>query len=159
MDGPHAVRHALQAYEDRPGFELHLLHVRRPLRRHSARRLARADRLAWHEERALAAMAPARDLLTQQALPWRQHWCVGDAATEIARHAEDLGARRIVFSDRPRGWSEWFMPTLRTVDGVSARSRVPLDVVESITRPHWQRWLTPASLLGFGGLLLLALED
>jgi hypothetical protein len=65
----HAVRHTIAEYQRHHELELHLLNVQPRLYRHIARFVSRRDRQAWQHDRADAALAAARALLTQAGVP------------------------------------------------------------------------------------------
>lgn len=64
-NGLNALRHAVEEYRRDHELKLHLLHVQPRLSRHIARFVSRGDRNAWHRERADAALASARELLSR----------------------------------------------------------------------------------------------
>lgn len=88
--------------------ELHLLHVKLPIPPGLALTRAAAvlgDNVVdqYYAEEAGEAMAGARAVLDAHRIPFQVHWCVGDVATEISRHAGELGAELIVMGSHGHG--------------------------------------------------------
>lgn len=91
-----AVHHAIVEYRRHHELELHRLNVQAPLSRHIARFVSRHDRHTWQRDRAGAAMAGARSVLTRAGVPHHTHGVCGTSAVENCRAAERLGAHHIV---------------------------------------------------------------
>jgi YjbE family integral membrane protein len=152
-----AVRHAIAEYQRHHELELHLLNVQPRLSRHIGRFVSRQDREGWLHDRADAASASARALLTQAGLPHEVHWAAGERAAEICRSAERLGVHHIVM-----GTARKSSITRMLEDSVTNRvleaTSVPVEVVAGDAISKWERWGLPAGVLGLGGLLLLAVD-
>ena len=152
-----AVHHAIVEYQRHHELELHLLNVQPRLSRHIARFVSRRDRYTWQRDRADAAMAGARTVLTRAGVPHHTHWTCGASAVEICRAAERLGAHHIVM-----GTARKNSITRMIEDSVTNRvleaTPVPVEVVAGDAISKWERWGLPAGVLGAGGLLLLAMD-
>ena len=152
-----AVRHVIAEYGRLHALELHLLNVQPRLSRHITRFVGRPDRDIWQHDRAEAAMASARGVLTQAGIPYQAHWTTGDRAAEICRTAERLGVHHIVM-----GTARKDSITRMLEDSVTNRvleaTPVPVEVVAGDAVSKWERWGLPAGVLGAGGLLLLAID-
>ena len=154
----HAVRHAIAEYRRHHELELHLFNVQPSLSRHVARFVARADRHAWHAERALAAMADAAALLEAAGVPHHTHWAVGDDADEISRAARDLGVHHIVMGTARKS-SITRMLEDSVTNKVLETTPVPVEVIAGDAVSTWERWgIPPAAGSAAGGLLALALD-
>jgi YjbE family integral membrane protein len=154
----HAVRHAIGEYQQHHELELHVLNVQPQLSRYVSRFLSRSNRETWHRDQAEAAMAGARELLTQAGVPHQAHWVIGDRAAEICRFAGRLGAHHIVI-----GTARKNSITRMLEDSVTNRvleaTPVPVEVVAGEAVSRWERWGVPVgAALGAGGLLMLALD-
>ena len=152
-----AVRHTIAEYQRHHELELHLLNVQPRLSRHITRFLSRQDQQGWHRDRAEAALASARKLLTDAGVPYQTHWSVGDRVAEICRNAASLGAHHIVMGTARKN-SLTRMLEASVTNGVLEATPVPVEVVSGSAVSKWERWAWPAGMLGVGGLLLLALD-
>jgi len=154
-----ALRHAIDEYRRDHDLRLHLLHVQPRLSRHVARFVGRRERVAWHAERADAALARARQMLERAGVPYAAQWCVGERAQEICRTAEQLGCHHIVMGTARRNTL-----TRMLQDSVTHRvlehASVPVEVVVGPAVSRLERWGLPAGVgLGVSGLLWLGLAD
>jgi YjbE family integral membrane protein len=164
-----ALRYVVAEYHRHHELEVHLLNVQPRLSRHIARYLGRHDRDTWHREQAESAMAGARALLAQAAVPCHLHWSVGERAHEICRHAQRLGVHHIVM-----GTARKNSLTRMLEDSVTHRvlesTPVPVEVIAGDAVSRLERWGLPIGFfaaagglpIGFfaaaGGLLWLATE-
>jgi len=91
-----AVRLVMNRALDRTGVELHLVHVRTPLKQYVGRFFGRRDRDAWHRMEAEREMSRARALLEGRGIPYVAHVELGEKAEMINRVARRVRADRIV---------------------------------------------------------------
>lgn len=91
-----AVRYVISRASDRPGIEVHLLHVRTPLSQYIARFISRRDIDGYQREEAVKALAPALELLSRAGVPHVDHVEFGDRVETIKRVAEQLEVDQIV---------------------------------------------------------------
>jgi nucleotide-binding universal stress UspA family protein len=107
VDGsPQADRAAAQAAEPAKSgaaVELHLLNVQLPIDGHARSFVSQEDVEAYHREEGLAALANARRLLDDAALPYTHHIAVGHGADTIVRYAREHGFDKIVMGTHGRG--------------------------------------------------------
>lgn len=152
-----AVRHAIAEYQRHHELEIHLLNVQPRLSRHISRFVSRQDREAWHQERADAALAPARALVEEAQVPHELHRAVGDRAREICRAAQRLSVHHLVLGTARKN-SLTRMLEDSVTNKVLESTPVPVEVVSGDAISKWERWGLPAGVVGAGGLLVLALD-
>jgi nucleotide-binding universal stress UspA family protein len=84
--------------------ELHLLHVQSPIPEVRARVvLGDAAVENYYNEEAKAALAPAEELLREQAIPFEVKYMVGDPAEQIQAYVEKNGIDMIVMGSHGHG--------------------------------------------------------
>jgi YjbE family integral membrane protein len=146
-----AARLVMNRALDRPGIELHLVHVRTPFKQHVARFVARSDRESYHREEAERAMRPARELLDRHKVPYAAHVELGDRAERIVATAQRVQADRIVM-----GTARKNSLTRLIEDSVTHRvieqTPVPVEIVVSDSVSRVERVGVPACI----GTVLLA---
>jgi nucleotide-binding universal stress UspA family protein len=91
-----ALRHAIAAFRQGDVLMIHLLNVQPPFSAYVARHVDRELRADFHRERADEALAEARQLLDDAAVPYSVHTEVGDKARCIVNAARRLRCDRIV---------------------------------------------------------------
>jgi YjbE family integral membrane protein len=154
-----ALRHAVEEYRRDHDLRLHLLHVQPRLSRHISRFVRRADRNAWHAERAEAALAGARQLLQRAGVPYEEQWCMGDRADEICSAAQRLRCHHIVMGTARKN-SLTRMLEDSVTNAVLERATVPVEVVVGREVSKLERWGLPTGVsLGLGGLLWAVLAE
>jgi len=148
-----ALRHAVDEYRRDHDLTLHLLHVQPRLSRHISRFVGRADRAAWHRERAEAALAGARELLQRAGVPFADEWRMGGRAEEICRAAQRLHCHHIVIGTARKN-SLTRMLEDSVTNRVLEEATVPVEVVVGREVSKLERWGLPAGVgLGIGGLV------
>ncbi len=154
-----AVRRAAREWLGKPGVEIHLLHVRRPLSRHIARFVRKGNRQSFHREEAEKALRPCRDLLDQHAIPYLQHVEMGDPAERIVSAAARLRCDLILLGAARK------KPVMRvlgasTTNRVLERSPVPVQIVPGEAPSPLERYGLPAGIgAAVTAVLLLAAAD
>ena len=146
-----AVRHVVNRFLENPNLEVHLLHVRQPLSQHIARFVSADNRAAFHREKADAALAPARELLSRFGVPHTDHMELGQRAETITRVAQRLGVSEIVMSTARKN-----SLTRLLEDSVSHRvietAPMPVQIVAGEAVSKLERYGVPA---GVGAALAL----
>ena len=140
-----AVRHVVNRFLENPNMEVHLLHVRQPLSQHIARFISGPDRAAFHREKADAALAPARELLSRFGVPHTDHIELGQRAETITRVAQRLGVSEIVMSTARKN-----SLTRLLEDSVSHRvietAPMPVQIVAGDAVSKLERYGVPAGV-------------
>jgi YjbE family integral membrane protein len=140
-----AVRHVVNRFLENPNMEVHLLHVRQPLSQHIARFISGPDRAAFHKEKADAALAPARELLSRFGVPHTDHVELGQRAETITRVAQRLGVTEIVMSTARKN-----SLTRLLEDSVSHRvietAPMPVQIVAGDAVSKLERYGVPAGV-------------
>ncbi len=154
-----ALRHAVEEYRRDHELRLHLLHVQPRLSRHISRFVKPSDRNAWHQERAEAALAKARELLQRAGVPYEEQWVMGDRAEEICSAAQRLNCHHIVM-----GTARKNSLTRMLEDSVTSKvlenATVPVEVVVGRSVSALERWGVPTGVgLGLTSLLYVALAE
>jgi len=153
-----ALRHAVEEYRRDHELKLMLLNVQPRLSRHIARFVSRADRSAWHRERAEAALSGARQLLQRAGVPYDEQWCMGDRAEEICRAARELRCHHIVMGTARKNSLTRVLEDSVT-NAVLEKATVPVEVVVGRAVSRLERWGLPTGVgLGLGGLLWVLAE-
>jgi nucleotide-binding universal stress UspA family protein len=98
-----AVRHAARLARDRPGMEVHLLHVQPRLPSVIGSFVDRGEIRRFHDEEGAAAMASACALLERSGVPFRSLVAVGRPAEEIASYAALSHCDQIVMGAQAPG--------------------------------------------------------
>ena len=147
-----AVRQVVNEFMQDSAIEIHLLNVQPWFSRHVARFVSARDRKAWHSERAEAALAPARRLLEQHAIPHTAHHKLGERAQVIADEARRLRCDYIVMSTTRKN-SLTRMLEDSTTNKVLELTSVPVELVSGDNASRLERWGVPAA--GIGALLAL----
>jgi YjbE family integral membrane protein len=152
-----AVRHVVTGFIADPAKEVHLLNVQPPLSRHVAQFLSARNRKDWHREQAEKAMAPARALLEQHAVPHASSWRLGNRAQVIADEARRLRCHHIVMGTaRKNSFTRMLQDS--TTNQVLEKTSVPLEVIAGEEVSRLERWGVPAGLGAAVALLLAALD-
>ena len=150
-----AVRHAVKEALDKPGLEVHLLHVRIPLPRHIARFLKHGERGSWNRSEAEAALAPARELLDRHGVAHAEHVLRGAEAHSIDRLARRIKADQILIgASRLPLVARMFRRSLAT--SLMEVSSVPVQVIGGDRPSLLARYGLPA---GAGAILLAVLAE
>lgn len=152
-----AVRHAIAEYRRHHELEIHLLNVQPSLSRHVARFVSRKDRDGWHAANAARQLQAARKLVELEAVPHQVHSVVGELVAEICAAAKRLEVHHIVMGTARRNSITRMLQNSAT-DRVLQATPVPVEVVAGETVSRWESWGVPASALGVGGLILLAVD-
>lgn len=85
------------------GLDVHLLNVQRPVSAEVARVLPGQTLEDYHRERSEAALAPARALLQEAGVPFKEHRRVGEPGVSIADVAQAEGCNLIIMGTRGLG--------------------------------------------------------
>lgn len=130
---------------------IHLLNVQPRFTRHASRYLPRRTRDGWREERARAALEPARKLVAAAGVACITHAGVGRTEQVVADTARLLGVSEIVLGTKRRN------PLGRLLaNSLSSRllekASVPVRVIPVAPAPAFERFAAPVGI----GLALLA---
>ena len=130
---------------------IHLLNVQPRFTRHASRYLPRRTRDGWREERARAALEPARKLVESAGVACVTHAGVGRREQVVADTARLLGVSEIVLGTTRRN------PLGRLLaNSLSSRllekASVPVRVIPVAPAPAFERLAAPVGI----GLALLA---
>ena len=147
-----AVRQVVNEFMQDSAIEIHLLNVQPWFSRHVARFVSARDRKAWHSERAEAALAPARRLLEQHAIPHTAHQKLGERGQVIADEARRLRCHHIVMSTARKN-SLTRMLEDSTTNKVLELTSVPVELISGDNASRLERWGVPVA--GIGALLAL----
>ncbi len=135
-----------------------LVHVSPPLTRHVSRFVPKADRDGWREERARAALDPARRLVESAGITCRTHVTRGPIASALADTARLLGVHEIVLGATKRGPLAQFL-----ANSLSSRliesTTVPVRVVPAAAASPFERFAVPTGVAAGFALLAFAIED
>lgn len=152
-----AVRYAASMAMERPGLEVHLLHVCLPMPHYIAKFLRRGERRTWNASEAERVLAPARELLDRHGVAHAQHVEPGDAVPTIDRVARRIRADQIlVGGDRKPLPGFIFGRTLAS--SLKEVSRVPVQVVAGEPVSALARYGVPAGVGALIALLLVATD-
>ena len=96
-----ALRHVLALRERGLGLEIHLINAQVPIASgHAKMFIASDDYNRYCQEEGLAALGPARALLTEAGVDFRHHIVVGHIGETIVRFAREKGMEQIVMGSR-----------------------------------------------------------
>lgn len=152
-----AVRHVVTGFFADPAKEVHLINVQPPLSRHIAQFLSSRNRNDWHREQAEKALAPARALLEQHAVPHATSWRLGNRAQVIVDEARRLRCHQIVMGTaRKNSFTRMLQDS--TTNQVLEKTSVPVEVIAGQEVSRLERWGVPAGLGAAVALLLAALD-
>lgn len=124
-----AVSHAIQAFRRGDARMIHLLNVQPPFSAHIARHVSRELRADFHRECADEALAEARRMLDDAAVPHGLHMEVGDKAQCIADAARRLRCDRVLI-------------------GTARKSALVRAVEDSLTSRLIERCSVPVEVIG-----------
>ncbi len=153
-----AVRHVARQYFTEPNIEAHLVYVCVPLSSYVARFIDSRTRTEYHEQKAQAAVASARRVLSAHSVPHRVHVRFGEPVAAIAAASRELRVDQIVM-----GTARKNMLIRLVQDSVSARVTelvdVPVQLVTGKQVPGWERIGIPAVVSAAFAALVLAAAD
>lgn len=96
-----AVRHVIKrASGDKAPGEIHLVNVQHPLHGGVSTFVDAAQLKDYHREEGQKALAPARELMDAEGVPYDEHLFVGDPSEVITRFASEQGCDEIVIGTR-----------------------------------------------------------
>ncbi len=152
-----AARHVILAYRAGP-FEVHVLNVQVPLRRHVAQFLAKRDRDGFYRDASDRALRGVRRMLDDAGAPYAVHAKVGPPAELITATAAALGCDHIVIGSVRKS------ALLRALESsVASRvfelTRVPVVVIAGDRASNAERIGVPAGIGAALALLLYAAAD
>lgn len=134
-----------------------LVHVAPTLNRHASRFVPKAERDGWREERARAALDPARRLVESAGIACNTHVTRGPLVTALADTARLLGVQEIVLTATRRGRSRNSANSLST--RLIERTSVPVRVVSTSAASPFERMAVPTGVAAGFALLAFAIED
>ncbi len=153
-----AVRHVVNEFMHDSAMEIHLLNVQPGFSRHVARFVNPRDIKAWHREKAELALAPARKLLEQHAIPHTAIHKQGNRAQVIADEARRLRCHHIVMSTARKN-SLTRMIEDSTTNKVLELTSVPLELISGDAASRLERWGIPTASIGaLLGLIVAAVD-
>jgi nucleotide-binding universal stress UspA family protein len=124
------IAHLLELRKDGAALEIHLLNVQIPIDSGHARMFVDQQEIeAYHRDEGLAALATARRLLDQAAMPYTHHIAVGHVADTIVRFAKERGFDRIVMGSHGHGGLLQLLAG-SVASAVLKRSSVPVTLVK-----------------------------
>ena len=147
-----AIRRIVNEYRRNPQIEIHLLNVQTPFSRHVAQWVSGRERADFHRERGEMSLAPARELLDRQRIPYTVHVRTGDRAAIIAAEAKRLDCDHIVMcTARKNSFTRMLEDS--TTNRVLELTTVPVELVAGDEISKLERFGVPA---GLGALIALA---
>ncbi len=153
-----AVRHVIDEFVQKPGFEVHVLNVQPPFSRHIARFVSKHDRDSYHRDQAELVLAPIRGMLDDFRVPYTMHTRLGPKAEMIADEARRLHCDRIVLGTARKN-SLTRMVEASVTNKVLDLTTVPVEVVVGDSVSKLERYGIPAGIgAGLGALLYLAVD-
>lgn len=152
-----AVRHVITEFMKDSAKEVHLLNVQPPLSKHVAQFVSRRNRDDWHRDQAEKALAPARRLLEQHAVPFASTYKLGDRAKVIVDEARRLRCHHIVMSTARKN-SLTRMLQDSTTNQVLEHTSVPVELIAGNSVSRLERWGVPASAGALLALLIAAVD-
>jgi nucleotide-binding universal stress UspA family protein len=135
-----------------------LVHVSPSLTRHVARFVPKAERTGWREERARAALDPARRLVESAGIACRTHVTRGPVANALADTARLLGVNEIVLAATNRSPLAQFLANPLSTRLIESTS-VPVRIVPVATPSPFERFAVPTGVAAGFALLAFAIED
>ncbi len=152
-----AVRAVVAEGRDAVG-RIDLVHVSPPLTRHAARFVPSRERASWREERARAALDPARRLVESAGIACRTHVTRGPLAKALADTASLLGTHEIVLAATRRSPFAQFLANALSTRLIE-RTAVPVRVVPAAIASPFERLAVPTGVAAGFALLAFAIED
>ncbi|MBK8324395.1 MAG: universal stress protein [Betaproteobacteria bacterium] len=135
-----------------------LVHVAPTLNRHVSRFVPKAERDGWREERARAALDPARRLVESAGIACNTHVTRGPLVTALADTARLLGVQEIVLTATRRGPLAQFLANSLSTRLIE-RTSVPVRVVPTSAASPFERMAVPTGVAAGFALLAFAIED
>ncbi len=152
-----AVRHIINRYIEKKDVDVHLLHVCMRLPQEITRFVSKSDLDSYHNDEAEKTLKPARDLLTQFAVPFETHVGLGDKAEVIHQMAKDLGIGEIVIgTGRKNSFTRLIEGSL--TNRVMEISDVPVEVISHGEESKLEKYGLPAGIGAALTLLFVANE-
>ncbi|MFO1324238.1 MAG: universal stress protein [Burkholderiales bacterium] len=153
-----ALKHVIDAFRQKPDFEVHVLNVQTPFSRHVAQFVSRTDRDGYHREQAEAVLAPLREQLDRAGVPHAVHVKLGPKAETIASEAKRLRVDHIVLATARKN-SITRMVEASVTNRVLDLTSVPVEVVVGDSVSKLERYGIPFGIgAGLGALALLAVD-
>ena len=152
-----ALQHVIKRFMNNAAMEVHLVNVQRPFSAYVAQFTSARSRLDHHREQAQKALAPARAMLDQFAIPYAEHWEIGDKATKITETARRLRCDEIVMATARKNSLTRLVETSVT-DRVVELTPVPVEVIAGDSMSNWERYGIPSAIAA-AAAMALALED
>lgn len=134
-----------------------LVNVQPRLNRHVSQFIARGVRDRWREERARAALDPARRIVEAAGIRCTTHMATGPAERAIADLARIIRADEIVVGAARRGLLGRFLANSMSTRLLAA-ARVPVRVIPAAPAPALERLAVPAGM-GLGVALFVMAND
>jgi len=153
-----AVRHVIRESKAAAGFNIHLLNVQPPLRRHVAQFLSRATRESFYRDQSEKALRPACELLEAAGTPYLFHAEIGPPAEIIAEKALQLGCDHIVMGTARKSSLTRAIESSVT-NRVLEITHVPVLVIAGDKASIAERYAIPAAVGGALALLLFSAVD
>jgi len=153
-----AVRHVIMESKATDSFNIHLLNVQSPLRRHVAQFLNRATRDSFYRDESEKALRPARAMLENAGIPYLFHAEIGPPAEIIAEKALQLGCDHIVIGTARKSSLTRAIESSVT-NRVLEITRVPIVVIAGDKASVAERYAVPAAVGGALALLLFSAVD
>jgi nucleotide-binding universal stress UspA family protein len=152
-----AVRHVINRYIEEKNLEVHLLHVCTRLPQEITRFISQHDIDAYHHDEAEKTLNPARELLTQFAVPFESHVGKGDKAEVIHKTAQAMGINEIVIgTGRKNSFTRLIEGSL--TNRVMELSDVPVEVIAQGEESKLEKYGLPAGIGAALTLLFVANE-
>jgi nucleotide-binding universal stress UspA family protein len=96
-----AAEQAIAQYRAEPGI-VQLVNVQRPLPRHVAQFLPRAELDGWYRDAGMRVLGPVASLLDEAGVPHRDHVLVGKPAEAIVQFAAEHQGARVLLDNEPQ---------------------------------------------------------
>ena len=151
------IRYVVNEWMKTPNIDIHVLNVQPPFSKHVARFISAASRMAFHQEKTEAALAPARQALNRAGVSYTIHTDIGDRADCIADAARRLQCDRIVMGTaRKSSLVRWVEDSV--TNKVIERTSVPVEVIAGDDASSLERVGIPAGVAA-GIFLLLTVSS
>ena len=124
-----AVNHLLKLRQAEQPLDIHLLNVQIPIDGHARSFVSQDDVEEYHREEGLTALANARRILDEAAVPYTHHIAVGHVAETIIRYAREHRFDKILMGSHGRsGLMQMLLGSVASE--VLRHSEIPVTLVK-----------------------------
>jgi len=140
-----ALQDVIRRFMNDTALEVHLLHVQTPFSADIARFTSGRSRHDYHHEMAEKALAPAREMLGRQGIPYAEHVELGERAVRITGLAKRLHCDEILMATaRKNSLTRWVENSV--TDKVLELTTVPVEIIAGDSMSRWERYGIPAAI-------------